>query len=177
VKAIFSSDRNCLSSSHCSSVIMGPRFREDDNWTCVIGRIVWSAPGAPSSSLIAAPKGARNAGPRAALALPDPRTSMPRDTEACRSRQPQVRRSQASRARCVRLAPRNPGGQTIFTHRCWTDRKVEASFRGAMRSRSSGSSVRPSGHLPGSRASRGLDRRAWVCVVAPLRGHRTRSRL
>ena len=110
-----------------------------------IAPIVYSARGEPYFPKTAAPTEARARGTLTGQV--DPRTSTPRDIEACRNPcppsrsrasagKPQVRRPSASRARCLRFAPRQP-------------RRADKGFLPAA-----------GGRLPDGRIVRGLDRRA-----------------
>jgi hypothetical protein len=62
----------------------------------------------PRPNSLAAPKGARNAGPRVALAPPDPRTPPPRGDEASRSQNRKSAEAWRPARGVYRLAPRPP---------------------------------------------------------------------
>jgi hypothetical protein len=103
-----------------TSVVMDPRLREDDR---VVSSEIQTAVRIPARrfrlramlhSLALRSEGARNAGLLPAHGPPCRKTKH-------RAYSPRNRRTTpAFRARCLRLAPHTPGGQTIFTHRCVT---------------------------------------------------------
>ena len=135
-----------------------------------------------TSSLPSQNEGARNAG-----SSTDPRTSTPRDIEACRSHSPafalsgfgaasrKSAKSPASRARCLRFAPRWSRWETCSFAASVTDattphREAPAKLGLACPDRHARRPTGPSGG-PGVRTARrtqrGLDRRSGVCVASP----------